>query len=231
MQRRLSHRALFSRRTAAWIHGLDVLPCAPIEVNLPMNSQTSHLAPIRLTRSNVSPFEMSTVGGLRVTSVTRTVVDVARRLHFVEAVVVFDMALHSRKVSTRELRKWIAAHSGYRGIGTLRQAIDFIEPATESPMETRLRMLLVLAGLPRPEVQVSLYDESGSFLGRLDLYYPNKRLAVEYDGATHRDSLTSDNRRQNRLVDAGYRLLRFTAADVLSTPARVVALVRRSLAN
>jgi very-short-patch-repair endonuclease len=96
-------------------------------------------------------------------------------------------------------------------------------------METRLRLLLVIARLPRPQAQVSLYDDLGHFLGRPDFYYPLHRLALEYDGAYHRENLTGDNRRQNRLVDAGYRLLRFTAADVLSAPDSVVALVRRAL--
>src|SRR5438067_13649072 len=64
-------------------------------------------------------------------------------------------------------------------------------------METRLRMLLVLAGLPRPAAQVSLQDARGRFLGRPDLYCPGARLGIEYDGATHRESLAADNRRQN----------------------------------
>jgi len=66
-------------------------------------------------------------------------------------------------------------------------------------------------------------------VGRPDFYYPLHRLALEYDGAHHRENLTGDNRRQNRLVDAGYRLLRFTAADVLSAADATVALVRRAL--
>jgi very-short-patch-repair endonuclease len=55
-------------------------------------------------------------------------------------------------------------------------------------------------------------------------------LGVEYDGATHRDTLADDNRRQNRLLDAGVTLLRFTSRDVLGTPDSVVELVRRALA-
>ncbi len=46
---------------------------------------------------------------------------------------------------------------------------------------------------------------------------------------THRESLAADNRRQNRLIEAGYRILRFTANDVLNSPDSVVALVRRSV--
>ena len=153
--------------------------------------------------------------GFRTTSALRTVSDLARSLPLVEAVVVIDEALHRGLVRLDQLGARVA---------------EVAEPATESPMETRLRLVLVLAGLPRPQAQVTLRTESGVFLGRPDLFYPEHRLAIEYDGATHRDSLAADNRRQNRLVDAGYRLLRFTAADVLDSPASVVELVRRSLA-
>jgi very-short-patch-repair endonuclease len=146
----------------------------------------------------------------------------------VEAVVVIDAALHKHLIRIEQLQSWATSHGGYRGVARLRQAIELAEPATESPMETRLRMVLLQGALPRPQAQVSLRDESGVFLGRPDLYYPERRLVIEYDGATHRDSLASDNRRQNRLVDAGYRVLRFTASDVLGSPDSVLDLVRRA---
>src|SRR5258708_8046692 len=79
-------------------------------------------------------------------------------------------------------------------------------------------MLLVLNGLPRPEVQVTIRDDKGSFLGRPDLYYSEHRLGLEYDGEAHRASLVEDNRRQNRLLLAGVRPLPFTGADVLHHP-------------
>ena len=71
----------------------------------------------------------------------------------------------------------------------------------------------------------------GSGFGAVDSLFSKhpRPLALEYDGGYHRENLTDDNRRQNRLVDAGYRLLRFTAADVLSAPDSVVTLVRRAL--
>jgi very-short-patch-repair endonuclease len=96
-------------------------------------------------------------------------------------------------------------------------------------METRLRMLLVLARLPRPDVQASIHDEQGRFLGRPDLLYRIQRLAIEYDGENHRDRLAEDNRRQNGLIGAGIRLLRFTAGDVYGTPDMVAMQVRRAL--
>jgi hypothetical protein len=120
-------------------------------------------------------------------------------------------------------------NGGGRGIGRLRKVTELTEPAAESPMETRLRLLLVLAGLPRPHVQVSLHDRQGRFLGRPDLYYPDQRLGLEYDGGSHRKSLAEDDRRQNRLQSAGIRLLRFTAPDVYSSPELVVGQVRALL--
>jgi very-short-patch-repair endonuclease len=167
--------------------------------------------------------------GQRATSVVRTLADLGRRLPLVEAVAALDMALHKRLLRSDDLCAWAWAHQAYPGMRRLRQAIELAEPATESVMETKLRLLLVMARLPRPQAQVSLHDRAGRFVGRPDFYYPLARLAVEYDGAHHRENLTGDNRRQNRLVDAGYRLLRFTAADVLSAPDSVVALVRRAL--
>jgi len=97
-------------------------------------------------------------------------------------------------------------------------------------METRLRMLLVLRRLARPEAQVPIYD-GHRFLGRVDLYYRGQKLALEYDGATHRESLAADNRRQNRLLEAGIRLLRFTASDIYNAPDLVVAQVRAALSR
>ena len=90
-------------------------------------------------------------------------------------------------------------------------------------------MVLVMAGLPRPMAQVSIHDRFGEFAGRPDLYYETQRLGIEYDGDVHRSALAADNQRQNKLLNAGVRLLRFTASDVLGNPAAVVAHVRTEL--
>ena len=229
--RRLPRKAVFSGRTAAWLHGLDLPPCEPIEVTLPLGCSTSRLVGVAVRRSTVGAGETVMRRGLPATSVVRTIADLGRRLPLVEAVAALDMALHRRLLELLDLSSWAGAHPRYRGVSRLRRAIELAEPTTESVMETRLRLLLVLTGLPKPLAQVSLYDEDGHFVGRPDVYYPLHRLALEYDGSSHRENLTGDNRRQNRMVDAGYRLLRFTAADVLSAPDSVVALVRRALSH
>jgi len=112
----------------------------------------------------------------------------------------------------------------------MRRVSTLAEPKTESRMETLLRLVVVQSGLPAPEAQVEIYDDSGDLVARVDFYYRRQRLALEYDGAIHKDQLAEDNRRQNRLMKLGIRLLRFTAGDVLSHPAIVVAQVRAMLA-
>ena len=96
-------------------------------------------------------------------------------------------------------------------------------------METRLRWLLIQAGLPRPEVQAKLSDGAARFAGRVDLYYPEARLVLEYDGGNHRERMVEDDRRQNLLMNGGYRVLRYTAPDIYNRPDVVVAQVRAAL--
>lgn len=226
---RLPAGAAFCGSTAGWLHGLDLEPCNPIEAIVPSTSGVTRRAGIAIRRGVA--FEMSAARGLPATSRVRTVVDLVRARELVDAVSVLDMALHRRIVSVIQIQRWADGHHGRRGVSNLRRALVLADPATESPMETRLRVLLVLAGLPRPRVQQSLYDDARRFTGRPDLYYPLHRLAIEYDGGNHRGRLVSDNRRQNRLLAEGCQILRFTAADVLGDPAAVVALVRRALAR
>jgi hypothetical protein len=227
--RRLPIGAAFSGRTAAWLHGLDVVPCDPIEVTIPKQFRISRRAGALVRRAALAANEIVQRRELTTTSALRTVIDLAARDPLTEGVVAADMFLHARLVSGAQMRGYVTEHPGAKRIAQLRRVLDFVEPKAESPMETRLRMLLVLAGLPRPEVQGSIRDDHGHVLGRPDLLYRAQHLAIEFDGGNHRERLVEDNRRQNGLVGAGFRLLRFTSADVYRTPDRVVMLTRGAL--
>jgi very-short-patch-repair endonuclease len=227
--RRLPAGAVFSGRTAAWLHGLDFEPCNPIEATIPRASGLANLAGVSVRRNELPDADRVRRRGVPATTAIRTVFDLTSRPPLTEAVIAIDMALHHGLVRLPELRAWAGSHTRTKGIRQFRRVVELAEPKTESPMETRLRMLLVLARLPRPQVQVSLHDDHGRFLGRVDLFYPAQRLAIEYDGGTHRNSLVEDNRRQNLLVSAGHRLLRFTVADIRETPAGVVDQVLAAL--
>jgi hypothetical protein len=221
--------AAFSGGTALWLHRLDAAPCDPIEVTIPeLTGRRCAGASVR--RATLAAEEIVLRRGLPTTSALRSVVDLAGRDPLTEGVVAADLVLHARLATIGKLRSYVAEHPKTKGIARLRRVVDLAEPKAESPMETRLRMLLVLAGLPRPEVQGLICDDQGHVLGRPDLLYRVQRLAIEYDGGNHRDRLVDDNRRQNGLVGAGLRFLRFTAADVYSTPGSVVMQVRHGLA-
>jgi very-short-patch-repair endonuclease len=224
--RRLPPGSAFSGLTAAWLHGIDVEPSDPIEATVPAGAGVSGRAGIAVRRSPLSRKDVLVVRGMPATAIARTLAEVCGRLSVTEAVVVADAALHLRRISLARLRSWAESHAGRPGNSKLRRVIELAEPAAESQMESRLRMLLVLGGLPRPQAQVSIHDRCGRFIGRPDLYYASERLGIEYDGGTHRDSLAEDNRRQNRLLDAGVRLLRFTSGDVYSNPDLIVMQVR-----
>ncbi|TMC39185.1 MAG: DUF559 domain-containing protein [Chloroflexi bacterium] len=222
IRRTLPGSAVFVGRTAAWLHRLDVHPTNPVQVAV---AELESRAGLEVRQSDVLD-ESEEIKGVRVTTLDRTLLDLCAWLPAVEALVVLDMAI--TRTSTKHLNRYADAVNGRAGASRLRQLAELAAPA-ESPMETRLRWLLIDAGLPIPEVQTDLYDSSGQFVGRADLYYPQSHLVIEFDGGNHRDRLVSDNRRQNSLQQAGYRVLRFSSPDVYGRPNDVVGLVRAAI--
>lgn len=225
---RLPADAVFSDRTAGWLHGLDLAPCKPIQAIVAPGSVSIRTG-MTVRRVPLAAEDIATVKGLPVTSPLRTVRDLASRLPLVEAVIATDQALGRGLVSRDQLSAAAAAAAGRQGVIQLRRVVELADGNAESPMETRLRLVLVFAGLPRPASQVPLHDDDGRFLGRPDFYYPEHRICIEFDGAVHRDQLVEDSRRQNRLVGAGFLLLRYTGPDVQVQPDRIVREVRGAL--
>jgi very-short-patch-repair endonuclease len=215
----LPAEAFFAGPTAAWILGLDFNPIEPVEIVVPRSSGVRSRPGLSVRHCNIPPSEGITVRGLHTTTLCRTLRDLCLRWHAVEVLAAMDMALAKGLKLDR-----------CAGTQKLRSLAAMAAPA-ESPMETRLRWLLIQRGLPRPEVQVNLRDSKNRFVGRADLYYPSARLVIEYDGGNHRDRLVEDDRRQNLLVNAGFRLLRFTAADIHNAPAVVQAQLRSALSQ
>jgi very-short-patch-repair endonuclease len=227
---RMPANSVFSGYTAAWLHGLDVPPCDPIEVTVPRASGVTTRTGLAISRARLDDSDVVVRAGLLATSILRTLIDLGQHRDLVEAVVITDMALHQRLTTLAEFQAAIEGCGHRRNVKRLRRVVALAEPRAESPMETRLRLVLMNGGLPRPEAQVNLYDRNGDFIARTDLYYPSHRLAIEYDGGNHRDRLADDDRRQNAILSAGYGLLRFTAGDVQKTPELTVAQARSALA-
>ncbi len=224
----LPREAVFAGATAAWLMGLDLDPIHPVEAVVPPLSNVRTRPGLTVRRCQIAPRDVVTVRKLRTTNLLWTLADLCLRYPAVDALIAIDMALRARLTNAVALGRYAEKARGRAGAGRLRFLARLAAPA-ESPMETRLRWLLIQARLPQPQVQTNLHDADGRFVGRADLYYPAARLVLEYDGGNHRDRLVQDDRRQNLLVNAGFRLLRFTATDIYGRPDVVQAQVRGAL--
>ncbi|MCJ0702317.1 hypothetical protein FRIG_14445 [Frigoribacterium faeni] len=128
-----------------------------------------------------------------------------------------------------------ASVRGRPGIRRLREALELVRPGVDSPQETDLRLLIVRAGLPEPEVNVKRYAADGSYLGKPDLSYGCCRLALEYQGDHHRTDLETwryDLARRERFEDEGWRVVLVSRDDLYGAAAAVLtARIRRYLAR
>ena len=161
----------------------------------------------------------------------RMFVELASILSLVDLVVVGDAMLKLFEVPASALVE-ACARSTDQHAAKARQAAAYCRVGVDSPMETRLRMLIVLAGLPEPEVDHRLYDEQGRLRRRLDLSYPALRLIVEYDGRQHADSVkqwNGDLDRREEFDDDGWKILVVTAKGIYREPLRTLERVRRNL--
>jgi hypothetical protein len=200
-------------RSAAWALGADAAPPgAPAEVLVPHRYRSHPGLIVHEGRTD----EVVRVGGLRVTSALRTAWDLARRLPRVEAVVALDALARVGGFDPADLLARREARPGARGCRSLDDVVRFADPRAESPPETRLRLLLVDAGLPWPAVQYPVVDAHGVVLARCDLAYPEARVAIEYDGELHftRRGRERDLRRDAGLAALGWVTVRFGRDDV-----------------
>lgn len=221
-----------SGRSAAYLLGADVLPLdAPVEVSVPRTATLRAHPGLVVHRAVLPASDLTRRSGLPLTTPLRTAFDLARQSDLVAAVVAVDALLYRRVVTPEQLANFALSRARWPGVRRLPPVLSLAAPDVESPMETRTRLVLVLAGLPRPVVQFDVCDAAGRFVARVDLAYPRIKLAIEYDGDHHRERLTfqRDVARLNALRLCGWTVLRFTADDVLRHPSRVVAQVRMAL--
>lgn len=171
------------------------------------------------------------VQGVRVSGPHRMFVELASVLCLVDLVVVGDALVRMGKATPESLLAACERSESRHAAAALRAA-RFVRAEVDSPMETRLRMLIVLAGLPEPVVNHTIRDRDGRVLRRFDLSYPGVRLIVEYDGRQHvevRTNWISDLDRREELDDNGWRLLVVTSDGIYKDPAGTIARVHRTL--
>jgi hypothetical protein len=215
--------------SAAALHGSKWIdPRLPAELVRAEGSSNA----IVIHRVVLEPDEVCVVSGVSVTTPARTAFDLGRREGQVEAVIRLDALANATGISPAEVADLASHHRGARGMSQLRRALDLMDGGAESPPETRTRLLLLDAGLPKPKTQIAVCDEGGYPFARIDMGYEDCKVGIEYDGAQH---WTDPKRRAHdidravELTDHGWIIVRVSADMLRYRPWVVVARVVEAL--
>jgi len=182
------------------------------------------------------------IAGLPVSPLLIAWAECAELLTVEELVVVGDGLVRRRDppATVGELEHVVRSRGSRRGAARLRAALDLIRPGTDSARETMLRLAVLGAGFPAPEVNAPLLDDRGTVVAHGDLVWPRERVVLEYDGRHHAEDARQfavDIRRLDDIAAAGYRVVRIdrrlfqNRADLFRRIANARAAGSRGVAN
>jgi hypothetical protein len=227
------HQAVASHHDAAIIHGLALLDGPPTDVfavSRPPDSSGSRTgrSGVRMHKLPLPARHVTVRSGIPVTTVARTVIDLARTLPFRAGVVAADSALHGDQTSNAELERVV--WDCFRWPGTLRarRVVAFGDPLSESPFESIARVTFSDGGLPPPMLQVWIMGNIGA-IGRVDFLWDEYKTIAETDGAikyADPDRARQQLRRDAELRRAGYEVVHITWRDLVATPDQVVQWIK-----
>ncbi|MGQ0572683.1 MAG: endonuclease domain-containing protein [Pseudonocardia sp.] len=208
---------------------------APVEIVVGNRHQRRGVPGVVVRRHELTPDDLTTVGGVTVTTPVRTAFDLARwAATRTEKVVAVDALSNRHGFGRDEVMEVKYRNLGAHGSRCLPHVLRLADPRAQSPMESRVRMALHDGGLPAPAVQHPVPVGHRHYY--LDLAYPQVLLAIEYDGELHRSQRRAhrDLLREAALVALGWTVLRFDAYVVMRRPDALAAqvateLVRRGL--
>ena len=231
--------AVVSRQAAAALWGLPGFNPDQVHITRPRNATSRNSSLVVVHESRYLPAHHSTIReGIPITTVARTVFDLAGCLHPARTERALENGLKYHLVALEDLRRVTIEllARGRAGSTLMRQLLaarraGYIPPA--SGLEADFLALLVAAGIELPEGQVDLGGDDG-WIGRVDFYYRRLRLVIEIDSDIHHTAkldTESDERRDAALRAAGFEVLRITEAELRNDPDGVVARVRAALAS
>lgn len=219
-----------SHASAARVYDLPIPTIAMEHVSVPRAGQRRRHQGVKVHVGGPAA-RTRVVRGVRVSDPFVLFVEMASLLGLVDLVVLGD-AMVRRRLVTPEALVAACATATHPSAAASRRAAAYVRRDVDSPMETRLRMLLVLAGLPEPEVNLKIRDVDGEVLRKYDLSYPAARVAVEYNGKLHvltPDAWEADLERRDAIDDTGWRLLPVISSGIFSTPEKTLIRVHRLL--
>jgi predicted transcriptional regulator of viral defense system len=213
---------VLSHTSAARLHGL-IVPRRHLQDVRLTSDEWRRGRGYRVAQATMSADEVEPWLAFGAMSVSRTLVDCAREWSLTDGVVAIDEALHEEKTTRDELVRAVLAGAHRPGIAVAARALGLADGRAESPLETRGRLALLASGLPRPELQVEIYDEAG-FIGRADGWYEEAAVAIEFDGqvkytdpryaSSPAEVLWKEKRREDRMRGVGIRFVRVANEDL-----------------
>ncbi len=221
--------AVLVGRSAAAVHGTEWIdPDDPAELSRP----NRHVPPGIVCRTYaLESSDCCTVNGMRVTTPARTAFDIARTEAHERSAVYLDALARATRFRVDDVLAMADLHPGARGVRRVRTALRLVDGGAESPQETRLRLILVDAGMPIPETQIEFRDRYGRVRVRVDMGWRQWKVAVEYDGVQHwtdRRQRAWDIERIAMLEASGWTVVR-VSADMLARPDAVIGRIRAKL--
>jgi very-short-patch-repair endonuclease len=206
--------AIGGHSAAAWHGAAFAAAHDPVTVLRPAHVLWKGPREVRVHRTELSALDVELHDGVPVSCALRTAWDVAALEPLGTAVAALDAMVRTGTVHQDELTASAEAGAGRWGVTKVRRAFPLVDARAESAPESRVRVALALAGLePVPQFEIRV---DGRFVARVDLAFPEARVAVEYEGAYHFDGvqIVRDDARVERLVAAGWRVIRLSAADL-----------------
>lgn len=225
--------AVVTDRTAAWLHGVDVLPRSAVHEPVPLDVFSRAQSRLRRpgVRSGIRSLldeDVTVVEGIEVTTPLRTALDLGRFMPRYDAIGALDAFLRLG-VPPQELASGVHRFKGDRGVVQLRELVPLADPRAESMPEGALRLHGRDAGLPDLEPQFWVCDEWGREVYRLDLAIPALRYGAEYHGErfhTGEENEASDEKRGEWLGQRDWELDVFWKDDVYGRGANPGAKLR-----
>jgi hypothetical protein len=222
-----------SHRSAARVYGLGLVGRdreQDTEITRAPGGRGGHTARlgVRVHLAALPGEHVVSYRGVPLTSVPRTVIDLARALPFGEGVAVADSALHAGLTSKSELAAVIADCPRWRGLQRAREVTAFSDTRSESVLESLSRAVFHQSGLPPPDLQVWVGDDE-EVIGRVDFLWRRYNTIGEADGAVKYQNparARTQLERDARLRAAGYEVVHFTWPDITRVPAQVVDEIR-----
>ena len=211
---RSRRRGILAGFSASALYGTRWIdPSRPAEI---IDTNRRKAPGVLVWEERIEADEITVANQIRITAPARTALDLARRYPRGIAIAAVDALVQATELKLADVELLVDRYRGRHGMKAARTALELVDGGAQSPKETWLRLLLIRAGFPRPQTQITIRNEWGWAEAYLDMGWEDIKVAVEYDGDQHRSSryqYVKDIRRLEMLGRYGWTVVRVIVED------------------